>query len=269
MTYTRTGLNYTGNKYRLLPQIEPIISNKGKVFVDLFGGAGVVGANVKGYEKIVYNEIDTKIYDIVKMLNQEKGIVQKIEGIVASNSLDRENREAFMVFRDKYNESEKTKENLYVLACHSFSNQIEFNQEDKFNIPFGRRTFNRNQKAAIARFQEKKNIEFKNLSFENVEVTSDCFVYADPPYFGTDTTYNRRRVGGWGIEEENRLRNYLIELDKKGIKWALSNELIKNSTLRDWAEENSFNIRGINWSYSTCSYQRESSQTQEVLITNF
>lgn len=269
MAYTRTGLNYTGNKYRLLAQIEPVISNKGKTFVDLFGGAGVVAANVVGYDKIIYNEIDTKIYEIVKMLNQNENIVEEIEKIVADNNLDRENRDSFMSFRDKYNEIETTKENLYALSCHSFSNQIEFNQQDKFNIPFGRRTFNRNQKAAIGRFQQKKNIEFLNLDFEEVEIAPDSFVYADPPYFGTDTTYNRRRVGGWGEKEEKRLRDYLVGLNDKGIRFALSNELIKNSSLRDWAEENGFTIRGINWSYSACSYQRENCETQEVLITNF
>ena len=36
--YTKTPLNYTGNKYRLLEQIQPYFPQKIKVMVDLFCG---------------------------------------------------------------------------------------------------------------------------------------------------------------------------------------------------------------------------------------
>ena len=49
------------------------------------------------------------------------------------------------------------------------------------------------------------------------------FVYADPPYLIACATYNEQ--GGWGEREERALFDFLDELDKRGVPFALSNVL--------------------------------------------
>jgi hypothetical protein len=63
----------------------------------------------------------------------------------------------------------------------------------------------------------------------------------------------------------------LVRLNNKGIKFALSNNLIMNITLQDWAEQNQFNIHYLNSTYSNCNYQKKDKITKdiEVLITNY
>lgn len=38
MNYIKSPLNYTGGKYKLLPQILPLLPNNIDTFIDLFGG---------------------------------------------------------------------------------------------------------------------------------------------------------------------------------------------------------------------------------------
>ena len=42
----KSPLNYIGGKYKLLPQILPLMPDNIKVFVDLFGGGFNVGINI-------------------------------------------------------------------------------------------------------------------------------------------------------------------------------------------------------------------------------
>ena len=57
MKYTKSPLNYTGGKYKLLSQILPLFPSDINKFVDLFTGGCNVAINVKANEKIC-NEID-------------------------------------------------------------------------------------------------------------------------------------------------------------------------------------------------------------------
>lgn len=58
-------LNYTGGKFKLLPQILPLFPKKIDTFVDLFCGGCNVGLNVKS-KKIIYNDINEKLIKLCK-----------------------------------------------------------------------------------------------------------------------------------------------------------------------------------------------------------
>jgi site-specific DNA-adenine methylase len=47
--------NYTGAKFKLLPQILPLFPDKINTFVDLFGGSGELTFNTQA-EHYIYNE---------------------------------------------------------------------------------------------------------------------------------------------------------------------------------------------------------------------
>ena len=65
----KSPLNYTGGKYKLLPQILPYFPNDINTFIDLFAGGCNVGINVKQtnnflkiLDKIIMMEINHGIY---------------------------------------------------------------------------------------------------------------------------------------------------------------------------------------------------------------
>lgn len=209
----KTPLNYTGGKYKLLPQILPYFPNDIDTFYDLFCGGCDVGVNINKIgicNKVVCNDYLSLLIDIYKCF-KENSIEQTynyINNTINLNNLNKENKNEYMVFRENFNNS-KNKYGLdfYILICHSFSNLIEFNSEGKYNVPFGKRTFNNNIQKRLKYFIEQcKTIEFYNKSFDYFKnINKNDFVYCDPPYTITDIGYSRN--GGWSKEHD---KNYLI-----------------------------------------------------------
>lgn len=123
---------------------------------------------------------------------------------------------------------------------------------------------------------QKLNIEF--ISEDFTHISSDClvpedFIYCDPPYLITTGTYNdgNRGFKNWTAEQEYALYNYLDNIDKKGIKFALSNVIEHkgkvNDILLDWAKK--YKIIDLNYDYSNSSYNTRKGESREVLIINY
>lgn len=268
----KSPMNYTGNKYKLLEQILPHFPKDISIFVDLFCGGLDVSLNTKA-NIIVANDSLVPVIDFYKRIQSLTG--EELDRIIKyfcdKYNLSKENEIGYTVLKNVYN---KTKEPLllYILICHSFSNQIRFNNDGDFNLPFGKRYYNPRLQARIKTFPERiKNYLFESKDFEEVIIPDNSFVYCDPPYRITLATYNERSQ--WTIEDDNRLFSYLDELNNKKIKWALSNVIEAkgktNEELAHWAAK--YNIIDLSANYNNCNYQRKTNNTptREVLVTNY
>lgn len=276
--YIKSPLNYTGGKFKLLSQITPLFPDTISTFVDLFGGGFNVGVNVKA-EKIIYNDKCFQVKNILEMFYNTpiEILIHDIEKTIEQYQLTKENAFGYLTLRTDYNESQtKHPILLYTLICYAFNNQIRFNLKDEFNMPFGKNksSFNPTLKQKFTDFVNEihtKNIEYTSKDFSEFKfdyLDKNSFVYCDPPYFNTVATYNENC--GWHERDELSLRNLLIELNKQGIKWGLSNNLKSNTTLEQWAKQNNFNIHYMNYSYKNCNYQKKDKNHDiEVLITNY
>lgn len=178
--FIQSPLNYTGGKYKLLKQIIPLFPNNIDIFVDLFGGGCNVGANVKA-NTIVYNELDTNVFNIVKgIYESDNNIINIIDSIIQQYNLSKTNKEGYLKLRNDWNKSEdKDWIRLYTLILHSFNNSIRFNSKGEFNIAFGkdRSDFNPKLKDKFKNFRElikSKNFYFYNKSFEELTKSSKC-----------------------------------------------------------------------------------------------
>lgn len=104
------------------------------------------------------------------------------------------------------------------------------------------------------------------MKIDNIK--SGAYVYCDPPYLNTTATYNEN--DGWTINDEKDLRCMLCLMDKKGIKFGLSNNATYNTDLIEWAESNGFTVHHINANYSNCNYHKKDKVVDdEVFITNY
>ena len=112
------------------------------------------------------------------------------------------------------------------------------------------------------------NKDYRQLDID--EITSSDFVYLDPPYCGSTAVYNENN--GWTREDDDSLFDFLIELNNKNIRWAMSNVFenkgIKNDKLIQWVDKNNFNVYLFNkFTYMACG--KGNSNAKEVLITNY
>lgn len=275
--YVKSPLNYTGGKFKLLPQLTELFPSNINTLLDLFGGGGNVCANVTS-KRVIYNDIMGQIPILLEKLKETsvEHLLIEIEELITKYSLDRENKEGYLALRKEYN---KTKDviMLYALICHSFSNQVRFNKKGEFNMPFGERTFNDKLKKNFIEFVDKLheiNIEFTNKDFREISTDylgENDFVYCDPPYLITCASYNENE--GWNDIREKELLSLLDKLDEQGVKFALSNVLEskgrENELLKEWSKK--YNIHYLNHSYKNCNYHKKD-RTQkdiEVLITNY
>ena len=276
--YIKSPLNYTGGKFKLLPQIIPLLPQNINTFVDLFGGGFNVGINVEA-DNIIYNDLSPQVTQMLKYFkkNSLEDMLKQIENWINEYKLSKTNQEGFLEFRLFYNNN-KNPLALYTLICYAFNYQIRFNKVGNYNMPFGkdRSSFNDILKNKFIDFVKKlqsKNINFINNDFisvlKNIELNSDVFIYCDPPYFNSTATYNEN--GGWTKKNELDLREILIELHGKKISWALSNNLNTNENLEQWANNNEFKINYLNGTYGNCNYHKKDKLNKdiEVLITNY
>lgn len=273
---TKSPMNYTGGKYKLLPQLLPIFPSKIDTFVDMFGGGGDVFINTDAKE-IYYNDILEPVSDLILTLkNTDLDVLLKdIVDIVNKFSLSNTNKDGYLNLRKYYNSGNRSAMVFYMLIAHSFSNQIRFNRKGEFNLPFGKRYFNNSMRENFITFVTKlkeKNLIVLNKDFRNVDInpTKDSLAYFDPPYLISTATFNES--GGWTEKDELDLLSLLDEYNRNGIKFGLSNVLENkgqvNTILKKWSDK--YNLQEIEKSYTNCNYHRKrGDESLEVFITNY
>lgn len=301
-------LNYTGGKYKLLPQILPLFPQEIDTFVDLFCGGCNVGLNVNS-RRVIYNDVNEHLLDLYRALKnlEKESVLEWIDQIIhtyglsqtsrngygyyhcdSSRGLGAYNREKFLKLRADFNArgAEGRMDYyyyvmLYVIIVYSFNNQIRFNVSGEFNLPVGKRDFNRSMERKLLQFIDRiqaQNCTFTCCDFRHFDtsaLTSRDFVYVDPPYLITCATYNEQ--GGWNEETEQALLAFLDGLHSRNIRFALSNVLRskgkENRILLDWLRRNRdrYTVAPLQYSYSNSNYQTKdrSSATEEVLIRNY
>lgn len=264
----------------MLPQILPLFPNNINTFIDLFGGGFNVGVNVNA-NSYIYND---KMFQVAEMLQYFKNnsinkLLSEIDYYIEKYQLSKENKEGYLQLREYYNKEYKSSIILYTLICYSFNNQIRFNNKNEYNIPFGKRSFNLNLKNNLIDFVNAlhdKDIIFLNKDFTEFHfngLKENDFIYCDPPYLCGTANYNEN--GGWTNNNEIDLLNILDNLNKKNIKFALSNVLEnkgeENLFLKDWISNNNYTVHYLNANYSNCNYHKKDKESKavEVLITNY
>lgn len=298
-------LNYTGGKYKLLPQILPHFPKDIDYFVDLFCGGGNVGINVP-CNRVLFNDNNSIIrymfgtfknmdkeetFRLIDSIIKEYGLSDSDKfgyeyyGCNSADGLSKYNTNGYIRLRYDFNKMQNKDYGyyitLYVLIVYSFNNQIRFNRKGEFNLPAGKRDFNRKMREKLSAFIDRlksgdytfESNDFREISDE--DWNDKTFVYVDPPYLITCATYNEQ--DGWNEELEKELLNYLDKLNDRGIRFALSNVLQskgkENKLLLDWVNRNigKYRVIYLDYTYANSNYHTKdrTSKTDEVLIVNY
>ncbi|MBZ1515499.1 DNA adenine methylase, partial [Leuconostoc mesenteroides] len=231
MTINKSPLNYAGSKNDVIPKIFKLLPKHVTTFVDAMGGAFNVGANATALTKVVYNEYNPFVFEMIKMIvdTPANELIKNVEQVINKFSLKKKEKQAYECLRNYYNNEEQTAINLYTLNIYSFQNILRFNQAKKYNTPIGNNEFNEGYRNRITNFIPRvAEIEMNLGSYSEIDFTKfdDYTVfYFDPPYLVTTAGYNdgKRGFDGWDAEQEANLLKYLTELDLAGKRFMLSN----------------------------------------------
>ena len=294
--FIKSPINYTGNKFRILDQIQSFFPKKIKTMVDLCCGGGTVGINTNA-KKVIFidnskqlinllkylykNNYETVLEKILRCINKyklscsfENGFKfykNKIQEPNSNNGLKKYNSKNYYKLRQDYNslakkDTEEAMIMLYVLLVYSFNNDLRFSKNGDFNLPIGKTDFNNVMASKLKKFinsTSKKKYLFICSDF-NSKVTLNWlkkadFVYIDPPYLITTATYNE--TNKWDNETEYNLLRLIDFFIEKNIKFVLSNVLEKkgkrNEPLYFWSESNKkIKCFDIDYNYRSSSYNK-------------
>lgn len=280
-TDIKSPLNYTGGKFKLLPQILPLFPDNINTFVDLFAGGCNVGVNVKA-NGIVCNDIESHVISLMQELSKlsSKEALRILKETIDTYKLSKTNEDGFKRIRTDYNTGANDWHMFYAMVTNAFNYQIRFNNEGQYNMPFGRdrSCFNPTLEKRFIEFVDRLkelNITFTNKDFKELKIdrlNSNDLVYCDPPYLVTCASYNEK--DGWNEQHEKELLLLLDKLNEDNVKFALSNVFENkgksNDILKEWSKK--YNIHYLNNTYGNCNYHakdKSKDSTIEVLITNY
>ena len=266
-------LNYMGSKFNIVDELTRFTDYKPKTFVDVFGGGFNVGVNSTS-DNVVYNDLNHFARGIVETFYVEETpkVLTQILRLIKKYELEKKNKDAFVRFRNYYNNLQSTRKSLvelFVLLQYGFQQQFRFNAKHEFNNTVGMSSFNSNTILKLLSFSrsiKQKNVLFHSIDFEEVLATNyeDALYYCDPPYLITLGSYNdgKRGFKGWCEEDDRRLYKRLDELNNRNQKFVLSNVLVhkgrKNDILKKWLKDNEYTHKEVYYKNRT-----------EIMVKNF
>ena len=295
----RSPLFYVGDKYKLITEIKTHFPDNIGRLIEPFVGGGSVFMNVDANEFLL-NDIDSfviaihkmlcsyvdreeeffkEFFDIVKKYNlslsyKENTVPKELKESFPKTYFAKYNKEAYSRLRDDFNKGGKQDiMQLYALLIYGFNRMLRFNKKGDFNLPVGNVDFNQNTYNAIVDYftlLKDKNVVWYNEDFRvflnNIDYREDDLIYLDPPYLITFSEYNKL----WNEETERELLNLLDDLNKRNIKFAISNVTHYkgkvNNLFLDWSKHyNSFPIKSNYISFNDNTVKN----FNEVLVTNF
>lgn len=154
-----------------------------------------------------------------------------------------------------------------------FNGLYRVNNAGEFNSPFGRyknpNIVNEPTLKAVNKYLNSNNIIIKSGDYSEILKQADekSFIYLDPPYhpISESSNFTGYVQGGWDTNKQIDLRKACDELDKKGIKFLLSN------SSADFIKEQykKYKITIVKANRAINANGAERGEVDEVLIKNY
>lgn len=228
-------LKWVGGKGQLLAQFEALFPKKYNSYFEPFIGGGAVFFSTSP-KKAHINDINkTLVQTYIHIKNNVDKLIKslkKLEGdFLVKDEMAR--KDFYYALREKYNSlsHEDFEKSLYFLFFNktAFNGVYRENSKGGFNVPIGS-------------YKNPKIVDGENLRsvseiLSNTKITSGSFVdavknakagdfvYFDPPYHPLSETssFTSYSKDSFSKDDQIKLRDLFIELDKKGVYVMLSN----------------------------------------------
>lgn len=268
-------LKWVGGKRQLMPTIvEHLPENiKDYKYIEPFIGGGAVLFNLQPKNAIIndFNEELINVYQVIK---------NNLDELIADLKKHKNEAEYFYSVRslDRNGEFKKLTavqraSRVIFLNKTCFNGLYRVNNAGEFNSPFGRyknpNIVNEPILKAVNKFLNNNNIDIKSGDYSDVLKQADkkCFVYLDPPYhpISESSNFTGYVQGGWNMYDQIDLKTACDELNKKGVKFLLSNSSAE--FIKDLYKDYKITIVKANRAINSNGADR--GEVDEVLIRNY
>ncbi len=300
----RPFLKWAGGKGKLLPQLQtcfPADLENGSVrkYVEPFVGSGAVFFYIaQNYHHIIQKFWISDINP--DLIVTYKTIQQKVEAVINRlHSIQKEylpkseaaRKEYFYQMRSLFNQKrslqafgediqpnvERTAQIIF-LNRTCFNGLFRVNSKGEFNVPHGQyknpKICYEDNLRKIAEILQKTHIHCGDYTTSQSFIDERSFVYLDPPYRPINKTsrFTSYSQFAFGDAEQLALRDFCLDLDKKGAKFMLSNSDPKNENPEDDFFEQAyqgFSLHRLQASRHINSNKYKRGKINELLIVNY
>ncbi|MGK0555227.1 DNA adenine methylase [Macrococcus capreoli] len=253
-TFTQTQIKmypftkWTGGKRQLLPQLLELMPSEFDTYYEPFVGGGALFFELAHHKAVIndlntdlinaYTSIRDNVDELIALLETHK-LYNSKDYYYGIRSVDRDGR------IDKMTEIQRAARILYMLRVN-FNGLYRVNSKNEFNTPYGRY---KNPKIVdapnlinISNYLNDNDITILNTDFSEAvkDAKKGDFVYIDPPYapLTVSASFTSYTADGFNLDEQERLRDLFVELDKRGVYVMLSNSDVSiiHELYKDYAD---------------------------------
>ncbi|RYL93120.1 DNA adenine methylase [Sporolactobacillus sp. THM7-4] len=266
-------LKWAGGKRRMLPEIRACIPEKFGCYYEPFVGAGAVLFDLQP-KRAVINDINKELINVYRV------IMDDAEGLISDLKKHRNEKEYYYHIRDldltdsyhRMSNLEKASRIIY-LNKTCFNGLFRVNKDGHFNVPFGKYSrpnfINERTIRGVHRYFNENDVTILCTDFEEVAegAGSGDFVYLDPPYDPRSTTsyFTGYSLDGFSREDQLRLRDLFVDLDRRGCQVLISNSA--TSFIKDMYHNYHIIVSSVSGLINSDGSKR--GKIDEVLITNY
>ncbi len=267
-------VKWVGGKRQLLDEITPLLPKRIPSYCEPFLGGGAVLFWIQP-AKAVVNDLNQDLMTVYRVIKDDvDALVQSLkkhentpEYFYAVRDRDR-NREAYRAMPDV----EKASRLLY-LNKTCFNGLFRVNSAGEFNSPFGNyknpNIVNEPVLRAVSQYFNANSVALYSEDFADTldRVEKGGFVYLDPPYDPVSDTANFTGYNkdGFGRSEQMRLRQCCDELNRRGVRFLLSNSA--TDFIKDLYRD--YDIRIVKAKRAINADASKRGAIEEVLIRNY
>lgn len=225
-------LKWVGGKRQLLDTLIPLFPKRMTAYCEPFIGGGALLFHKQ--PKIAYiNDINNDLILVYKVIQSD------VDALIAALAEYKNEAEFFYAIRDWDRDRERYESltdveraaRIIYLNKTCFNGLYRVNNAGEFNSPFGNyknpNIINAPVLKAVSSYFNSATIHFSSTDYAEVLdlIPRGTFVYLDPPYDPVSATSNFTGYarGGFSQDDQIRLRECCDELDRRGIKFMLSN----------------------------------------------
>lgn len=226
-------VKWVGGKRQIMPSIVDLLPKNISTYnyIEPFIGGGAALFHLQP-KNVIINDFNAElinVYEVVKnnldeLINDLKKHKNEADYFYTLRGLDR---------TDDFKNLPPVKRASRIIYLNKtcFNGLYRVNNAGEFNAPFGRyknpNIVNEPTLKAVSKYLNSNNIEIKNGDYSEVLKLADekSFVYLDPPYhpISENSNFTGYVQGGWDMYDQIELRKACDELNKKSIKFLLSN----------------------------------------------
>lgn len=226
-------LKWVGGKRQLLDHIKPLIPGF-TTYYEPFIGGGAVLFDIQP-KKAVINDSNPELINVYEVIKEnpeeliEKLLIHKSENCESYfyeiRSLDRD--------REKFKSMSCVERAARIIYLNKtcFNGLFRVNSSGEFNSPWGKyknpNIANETTIMALSTYFNRADITIKCGDYREAlkGIRKGAFVYLDPPYMpiSSSSSFTGYTAGGFNEEEQIALKEQCDMLDKRGVKFLLSN----------------------------------------------